>query len=102
LTWMRREEFTWLTAAPMRCGIFSPEGELQLSVPVDAPTGVRVLAGGEIAVASVANANLIAVYDYARQGRSANLGDLTDLAETPALNRFLNGGRLAADTASNI
>ncbi len=81
--------------------IFSPEGELQLSVPVDAPTSVRVLAGGEIAVASVAKANLITVYDT--QGKvQRQFGDLTDLAETPALNRFLNGGRLAADAASNI
>jgi hypothetical protein len=81
--------------------IFSPEGELQLSVPVDAPTSVRVLAGGEIAVASVANANLITVYDT--QGKvQRQFGDLTDLAETPALNRFLNGGRLAADAAGNI
>jgi hypothetical protein len=81
--------------------IFSSRGELQLSVPVNSPTGVRVLAGGEIAVASVADTSLITVFDT--QGKiQRQFGDLTDLAETPALNRFLNGGRLAADAASNI
>jgi len=53
--------------------IFSPEGELQLSVPVDAPTGVRVLAGGEIAVASVANRKTSLPSTIRKARSSANL-----------------------------
>jgi len=77
LTWMRREEFTWLTAAPMRCAFFSPEGELQLSVPVDALQVCVCSRGGEIAVASVANANLIGRLRYARPRFQRQFGDLT-------------------------
>ena len=81
--------------------IFSATGDLERSIPVESPTGVVVLSGGEVAVASVAPTGLITVFDL--QGKvQRQFGDSLDLADTPALNLFLNSGRLAADAAGNL
>ncbi|HXN65911.1 MAG TPA: hypothetical protein VN862_11305 [Candidatus Acidoferrales bacterium] len=81
--------------------IFSVTGDLESSVPVESPTGVVLLPSGEVAVASVSPTSLLTVFDM--QGKvQRQFGDSLDLADTPALNLFLNSGRLATDAAGNL
>ena len=81
--------------------IYSHEGTLTLSIPVDAPTSVVALPGGEIAVASLKSGELVTVYNMAGKDLR-EFGDFSDLAEHQQLNRMLNIGRLAGDPASHI
>lgn len=81
--------------------VYSHEGKLTLSIPVNAPTSVAALPSGEIAVASSKSSELVTVYD----GNGKDLrefGDISDLAEHEELNRLLNIGRLADDSANHI
>ena len=81
--------------------IFSPTGVLQKSVPVNSPTGVAVLSTGEIAVASTMQNSLITLFDP--DGKVLHqFGEHADLAERPALNDFLNSGRLLGDGHDNL
>ncbi len=81
--------------------VFLPEGTLVLSIPIAAPTSVVALPEGEIAVASAKSSRLVSVFD-ARGKVVREFGDPTELAERLELNRFLNIGRLATDTAGHI
>jgi len=81
--------------------VFNPDGSLAFSLPVQAPTSVAALAGGEFAVASMKSERLVTVYD-ARGKLVREFGDPSEIAERRELNRFLNIGLLAADPASNL
>jgi len=111
--------------------VFSPEGTLELVIPIAAPTSVAVLPEGEIAVASMKSARLVTV--FAGPGRNASsqatagpqgtstrplrsapgdaeapgkivreFGDPTEIAERSDLNRFLNIGRLVSDPEGHL
>lgn len=81
--------------------IFSSTGVLEKSVPVESPTGVAVFSTGEIAVASTEQGSLITLFD--QDGKILHqFGDHADLAERPALNDFLNSGRLLGDGHDNL
>ncbi len=81
--------------------VYTPDGNLAFSFPVESPTSVVVLAGGQIAVASFKSSRLVSVFDadgkYVRE-----FGDISDLADREDFNRFLNVGRLATDPANHI
>ncbi|MGH9710002.1 MAG: hypothetical protein ACRD37_05615 [Candidatus Acidiferrales bacterium] len=81
--------------------IYSQEGKLAVSIPVNAPTSVAALPSGEIAVASLKSGELVTVYDIAGKDLR-EFGDISDLAEHQQLNRLLNIGRLADDPANHI
>lgn len=79
----------------------SLDGALVRTIPVTAPTSVVALAEGEVAVATMRNSRLVAVFD--RDGKLAReFGVPAEIAETADLNRFLNIGRLATDAASYL
>ncbi len=81
--------------------IFSPSGVLEKSVPVESPTGVAVFSTGEIAVATTMQSALVTLFD--QDGKILHeFGEHADLAERPALNDFLNSGRLASDGHDNL
>lgn len=81
--------------------IYTPDGKLALAIPVESPTSVVALSGGQIAVASFKSPHLVTVFDahgkYLRE-----FGDISDLADHEDFNRFLNVGKLATDPASHI
>lgn len=81
--------------------VLSFEGALVRAIPVVAPTSVAVLDEGEIAVATMRDSRLVAVYD--RNGKLAReFGVPAEIAESAELNRFLNIGRLATDAAGYL
>ena len=81
--------------------IYTPEGKLSLSIPVESPTSVLALPSGEIAVSNFKSRDLVTIYDA--QGKYLReFGDISDLAEHQDLNRFLNIGRLASDPQSHV
>lgn len=81
--------------------VLSLEGALVRTIPVTAPTSVAVLDEGEVAVATMRNGRLVAVYD--RNGKLAReFGVPAEIADTPELNRFLNIGRLVTDAAGYL
>lgn len=80
--------------------IFFPDGSAK-TIPVNAPTSVAALAGGEVAAASTHSARLVTVFDL--QGKVLReFGDPSELADRKELNRFLNIGRLTTDPESHI
>jgi DNA-binding beta-propeller fold protein YncE len=80
---------------------FSSKGVLEKSTPVQSPTGVVVFSTGEIAVASTMQDSLITLFD--QDGKILHqFGEHADLVERPALNDFLNSGRLAGDGHDNL
>ena len=81
--------------------IYSPDGALSAQIPVNEPTGVAALPGGEIAVSSLSAGNLITVYDSHGKLLRA-FGELADLADSAELNRRLNLGCLVSDAAGNL
>ena len=111
--------------------VFSPAGTLELSISVAAPTSVAALTEAEFAVASMKSNRLVAVFAGPGKGpgnnggRGAGLensagpgkasgtsvapgkvvrefGDATEISDRRDLNRFLNIGRLASDSAGHI
>lgn len=79
----------------------SLEGALVRSIPVTAPTSVAVLDEGEIAVATMRNSRLVAIFD--REGKLVReFGVPAEIADTAELNRFLNIGHLATDAAGYL
>jgi len=81
--------------------IFEASGQLASTISIPAPCSVAALPAGDVAVASLQSHQLVAVFDG--HGKVAReFGDLSDLSDRPDLNRFLNVGRLATDTASHI
>ena len=81
--------------------VYSSEGSLVLSIPVESPTSVVALADGQIAVASFKSQHLVTVFD-ARGKYLREFGDISDLADHQDFNRILNVGRLATDPDSHI
>lgn len=81
--------------------VFAADGSLALTISVPAPTAVVALDQGELAVASMKSASLVSVFD-ARGKPVRDFGTPAEIAERSALNRFLNIGKLASDSASNI
>jgi hypothetical protein len=96
--------------------IFAPDGTPAGNISVVAPTSVAALATGEVAVTSLRSNKLITVYAEhpdatgARPAASGwravrEFGEPASIADSDApadLNRFLNIGRLARDSANQI
>lgn len=81
--------------------VYTPEGSLALSIHVASPIAVVALSSSSIAVASMGSARLVTIYD--KNGKDIReFGDFSDLADHEQLNRLLNIGRLAADSANHI
>jgi hypothetical protein len=70
-------------------------------IGVATPTSVAALPDGEVAVASVQSNHLVEIFD-ARGNTIRDIGALSDLAGRSRLNRFLNAGRLLADSQEHI
>ncbi|HEV2313848.1 MAG TPA: hypothetical protein VGR94_00970 [Candidatus Acidoferrales bacterium] len=81
--------------------VYTHDGRLALSIPVNAPTSVVALPTGEIAVAAMKSGELVTVYGMTGKDLR-EFGDISDLAEHQDLNRLLNIGRLAGDPANHI
>ncbi len=81
--------------------VFSADGVLERSLPVPLPTSVVLLPEGELAYTSMRSAKLITVLD-ARGELAREFGDLAEVTDGTALNRFLNIGRLATDASHNL
>ena len=86
--------------------VFSLDGSPPLIFPIVAPTSIASLGEGELAVASLRSDRLVTVFDS--QGKILRaFGEPTQVATgadrgLPTLNRFLNIGRLAADSAGHL
>jgi hypothetical protein len=81
--------------------VFSPEGTLLRSIPVNAPVAVVALPEGEVAVATMHQPHLLVVFD--KNGRDVReFGDPEEISDRPELNRFLNIGLLATDTQGHV
>jgi len=94
--------------------VFSLDGELApsevegppLIFPIVAPTSIASLGEGELAVATLRSDRLVTVFDSTGKILRA-FGEPTQVATgtdrgLPTLNRFLNIGRLAADSAGHL
>jgi hypothetical protein len=81
--------------------VFRPDGSLDATIPVSAPTSIVSLPGGELAVETQRSDRLVDIIDA--QGKLVRgFGDPSDLAGPAASNRFLSRGRLAGDPAGYI
>lgn len=81
--------------------VFSSEGQLVRSLAVPAPTSVAALAEGEVAAATMRSPQLVNVFNA--EGKLVReFGELSEVAQTRDLNRFLNIGRLATDSKSQV
>jgi hypothetical protein len=81
--------------------VFSPDGSLLRSIPVNAPVAVAALPEGEVAVATMHQPHLLVVFD--KNGRDVReFGDPEEISDRPELNRFLNIGLLATDTQGHV
>jgi hypothetical protein len=81
--------------------VFSPDGSLLRSIPVNAPVAIAALPEGEAAVATVRQPHLVVVFD--KNGRDVReFGDPEPIADRPELNRYLNIGMLATDAQGHL
>jgi hypothetical protein len=81
--------------------IFSPEGNLLHTIPVNAPVSVAALPDQEVAVATMREPHLVIVFD--KNGRDVReFGDPEAIAARNDLNRFLSVGRLLTDAAGHL
>lgn len=81
--------------------VFSAEGRLLRSIPVNAPVAVAALPEEEVAVATMHQPHLLVVFD--KNGRDVReFGDPEPISERPELNRFLNIGLLATDAQGHV
>jgi hypothetical protein len=81
--------------------IFSPEGTLLRSIPVNNPVSVAALPEGEVAVATLRDEHLILVFD--RNGRDVReFGEAEPLSDRDDLNRYLSTGMLATDAEGRL
>ena len=81
--------------------IFSPEGTLLRTIPVNNPVSVAALPEGEVAVATLRDEHLILVFD--KNGRDIReFGDSEPLSDREDLNRYLSTGLLAADAQGHL
>lgn len=76
-------------------------GQDVAEIPVNSPISVAALTGGEIAITSVHERHLVQILDL--HGKLVReFGDLANLADHLALNRYLNGGRVITDRESHL
>src|SRR6266481_4496045 len=81
--------------------VFSSDGALVRSIPVQAPISVAALPEGEVAVGTLREPHLVIVFD--KNGRDVReFGDPEPLAERQELNRYLNIGELATDAQGHL
>jgi hypothetical protein len=81
--------------------IFKPDGSLDVSVRVSAPTSLAALPGNEFAIASLRADRLVSIYDE-RGTMIRSFGDPTNAALAAGPNRYLSHGRLSGDPAGFI
>ncbi len=81
--------------------VYSPAGAQILSVPLDSPTGIVALSGGEFAATSATAEHLISVFNFKGE-EVRSFGDLIDTFDDEKFNRAVNTGRLNTDPAGNI
>jgi hypothetical protein len=81
--------------------VFTPDGKILRSIPVNAPISILALPDGEVAVSTFQAAHLITVYNAAGH-LVREFGDPEDLSTRPELNRYLSQGRLASDSQARI
>lgn len=80
--------------------IYSPRGQLSVTIPNPAPISVALLPGGEFAVASPKTDHLVTGYDFA--GKVVrDYGDREEIADRADVNEQVNFGHVAADAAGN-
>jgi hypothetical protein len=80
---------------------FSPDGKQLKSFPVNSPTSVAVLPDGEVALTSLQQRTLVAVYgENGRLGRE--FGEPESLSTRAELDRYLNIGRVNSDSQGHI
>lgn len=81
--------------------IFSPEGTLLRSIPVNSPVSVAALPESEVAVATLRDPHLILVFD--KNGRDVReFGDPEPISDRDDLNRYLSTGLLATDAQGHL
>jgi len=81
--------------------VFTSDGGLLRSIPVNAPVAVAALPEGEIAVTTLREPHLVIVFD--KNGRDVReFGDPEPLSERAELNRYLNNGQLATDAQGHL
>lgn len=81
--------------------VFTPEGKLLRSIPVQNPTSVVALPDGEVAVTTMRSSRLVQV--LGPEGKPLReFGVLVEIAQASDVNRFLNMGRLATDPGGSV
>lgn len=81
--------------------IFTPEGALAATIPVQAPLSIVVLSGGGFAVTTLVSKRLISVFDQ-HGALTGAFGEHIDSPDRPSLNQLLNRGRITGDRADHI
>ena len=80
---------------------FAPDGKLLKSFPVNSPTSVAVLPDGEVAVTSVQQRTLVAVYG-ANGKLTREFGEPESISTRAELERYINLGRVNADPQGHV
>jgi hypothetical protein len=81
--------------------LFSPDGNLLRSFPVNGPVSVAALPEGEVAVTSVRGSRMVSV--YGPNGRIAReFGEFESLSSREDLNRYLSLGRVLSDPQGRL
>ena len=81
--------------------VFSPDGELVRSIPINAPIAVAALPDGEVAVSTLREPKLVVV--FGKNGHVVReFGDPEQISDREDLNRFLNIGELASDPQGHL
>jgi hypothetical protein len=81
--------------------VFSPEGTLLRSMPINAPVSVAALPDGEVGVSTLHEPKLVVVFD--KNGRVVReFGEPEQITDREDLNRFLNIGELATDAQGHL
>lgn len=83
-----------------RLKIYSADGSLATTIPVQGPASIALLPGGEVAVASPNLPSLVTVYDL--EGNLVRqYGEPKQITNRVDLNRLVNLGHLVTDPAGN-
>ena len=81
--------------------VFSSDGKQLRSFPVDSPTSLAALPDGEVAVTTLQQFHLVAV--YGPNGKVVReFGDPESLSSRPELDRYLNFGRVISDPQGHV
>lgn len=81
--------------------VFSPDGKQLRSFPVSALTSLAALPDGEVAVTTLQQTHLVAVYG-ANGKLVREFGDPESISSRPDLDRYANLGRVASDPQGHI